>query len=451
MLKKVEIGDMIKKYEITDLIGEGGMGAVYKGRDTILDRIVAIKLIKPKEEDDNIPFEAYQRFFSEAKTLAKINHHSITTIYDIDVDTEIPSIVMEYLEGTSLKEYIETHVIETDFIVNVLITISEALCYAHEKDIIHRDIKPTNIFITTDGRVKILDFGIAKSKDDINQYETLSNEYIGSMAYTPPEVFQFVEQSELTDIYALGLTLLTCMIGEHPFHSETTKEMMYEICNSDLKVPRSTARKYDKRLVELLKKMAHRDPKARVQTMKEVFKEIGDIAALERSGIYKLGDKTKRTIIRKVDEPTTTGHYRSREELDKGNSILFGLITAFSAVIIAISIFFYQENYVESSHDFHNKELADAYIEAKENGTYGGFQKDIVFIDQTYQKLLNEKVIKADSHLSNDMERNIFPKILEHIEEGNDKDAKLAILKVKNALLEAKISSSSKRVPTQSK
>lgn len=271
-------GDRLKHFVIKKLIGSGGMGDVYLAHDETLSRDVAIKTLKidPELYMDNI--DTVKRFLSEAKVLAQLQDPSITTIYYISkAEEKFPFIVMEYLEGLSLKECYETLPVEFNLALDVLIQVSKGLEIVHKKGIIHRDIKPANLFKTTSGYIKILDFGIAKWLDDPGGAETKTNQFVGSLIYTPPEVFKKSVSNEALDIYSLGITVMTIITGEQPFDGSTTYEVLDQIQNTQARFPLKVKNLLPQDFVDLIYQMVEKDPRDRPKSMQEVYQRASEI------------------------------------------------------------------------------------------------------------------------------------------------------------------------------
>jgi serine/threonine-protein kinase len=189
------IGKIISHYKILEKLGEGGMGVVYKAEDMKLKREVAIKFLPERVADDS---SAYQRFKIEAQAAAALNHPNIATIYAIEEEDDKTFIVMEYVKGQSLKEKIDSGVLEIDKALDIAIQISQGLAKAHEKGIIHRDIKPSNIIVSDDGVAKILDFGLAKIAEET--IVTKEGTTLGTVAYMSPEQTRGEKVDNRTDI-----------------------------------------------------------------------------------------------------------------------------------------------------------------------------------------------------------------------------------------------------------
>lgn len=271
-------GDRLKHFVIKKLIGSGGMGDVWLAHDESLSRDVAIKTLQIDPDEYMENFDNVKRFLSEAKVLAQLQDPSITTIFYISkLEEKFPFIVMEYLEGQSLKEYYLTNPVNLDLILDVLIQVSKGLEIAHRKGIIHRDIKPANLFKTESGYIKILDFGIAKWLDDPGGAKTNTNQFVGSLIYTPPEVFKSSGVSDKIDIYSLGITAMTMITGEQPFNGETTYNVLDQIQNVQARFPEPIKKKLPEKLVDLIYQMVEKDPRDRPESMQEVYQIANQI------------------------------------------------------------------------------------------------------------------------------------------------------------------------------
>lgn len=229
------------RYELLELIGTGGMADVYKARCVLLNRIVAVKILKKDLEGGE---EFLQRFNVEAQSAARITHPNIVSIFDIGEENEMHYIVMEYVDGITLKKYInEKGKLDYKEALNIAYQICDALEAAHEKNIVHRDIKPHNILITDDNEVKVADFGIARSGTG----KTLSsgNDILGSVHYISPEQAKGDVVDRRSDIYSLGIVMYEMITGNVPFDADTPvavamkqiNEYPDNIISDDLKIP----------------------------------------------------------------------------------------------------------------------------------------------------------------------------------------------------------------------
>ena len=205
-----------KRYAVLSKIGAGGLADVYKGRDQMLNRYVAIKVLKKQyKEDENF----VRKFRSEAQAAAGLIHPNIVNVYDVGEDRGLNYMVMELVEGITLKEYIERKGrLSHKETISIAIQMCSGIGAAHASGIIHRDIKPQNIIISKDGKVKVTDFGIAKAATS----NTITSNVMGSVHNTSPEQARGGFSDEKSDVYSLGITLFEMLTGRVPFNGETT-------------------------------------------------------------------------------------------------------------------------------------------------------------------------------------------------------------------------------------
>ena len=258
------------RYKIQSLIGTGGMAAVYLAKDLILDRLVAIKVLRLdfRQNDD-----AMRRFRREALSATQLTHPNIVGVYDVGQSQEMNYIVMEYVEGTDLKDYVRQkgalHPIEA---VRIMMQIVSATAAAHQNRIIHRDIKPQNILIDKEGNVKITDFGIAVALSDTSLTQT--NTLLGSVHYLSPEQARGGMATIQTDIYALGIVLYELLTGKVPFDGESAvsialkhfQEPLPPVVNPTAMVPQS--------LENIVLKATAKDPMNRYRSCYEMFQDL---------------------------------------------------------------------------------------------------------------------------------------------------------------------------------
>ena len=212
--------DKIGRYEVKTVLGRGSMGAVYVANDPAIDRVVAVKVIQTAVQLSAAEFEQYrERFYREAKAAGKLLHPGIVTVFDVGhTEEETPYIVMEYVEGKTLHELLEAGPLAPDVAVKLSANILDALAYAHQKGIVHRDIKPGNIVVTADGQPKIMDFGIAHV---VGSDFTQADEVLGSPNYMAPEQLSKGTIDQRTDLFAFGVILYRMLTGKLPFTGDS--------------------------------------------------------------------------------------------------------------------------------------------------------------------------------------------------------------------------------------
>src|SRR5712692_4147022 len=216
------IGTVVGNYKVVEKIGEGGMGAVYKGIDLMLEREVAIKVLKP--ELGSQP-QVVERFRSEAVTLAKLNHPNIATLFSFFRQGDFFFMVLEYVKGTTLDRIIEAHGVMTcEQAIPLFCQMLEGIDHAHSLGIVHRDVKPANMMLTESGLLKVLDFGIARALGSARM--TRAGNLIGTIEYMSPEQVRGLETDARSDIYSLGMVLYELLTGRVPFASDSEYELM---------------------------------------------------------------------------------------------------------------------------------------------------------------------------------------------------------------------------------
>jgi len=263
------IGKTISHYKILEKLGEGGMGVVYKAQDTKLDRIVALKFLPQHLTSDPVEKE---RFVHEAKAASALNHPNVTTIYEIDEFQGQMFIVMEYCEGRTLKRIIEKETLSVRKVLDIGIQICEGLTIAHEKGIVHRDIKSDNIMLTPRSQVKIMDFGLAKLKGATKLTKTRST--LGTAAYMSPEQAQGEEVDQRSDIFSFGVVLYELLTGRLPFEGEHQAAIIYSIINEE---PQSVARfnnQVSAKLEDIVFKALAKDRDERYQHIDDLLADL---------------------------------------------------------------------------------------------------------------------------------------------------------------------------------
>jgi serine/threonine protein kinase len=302
-MKDIFPGQIISHYRITEKLGSGGMGVVYKAEDTKLHRPVALKFLPASFCSDE---EAKKRFIHEAQAASSLQHNNICNIHDIQETSEGQLfIIMDCYEGESLKDKIARRPLNPEEAVEISLQIANGLKTAHNKAIVHRDIKPANIFITTDGIVKILDFGLAKSKSQTQLTQLGST--LGTVDYMSPEQATGSTVDKRTDIWSLGVVLYEMVTGQRPFAGEYEQAVIYSILNNEPKVDA----KIDAGLQHIINKALAKNPDDRYKSTGEIIEELNKI---------------------KVS--------KSLKQVEK-KSMLPWMITSAAAIIIAVGIYLY--------------------------------------------------------------------------------------------------------------
>ena len=274
-----------ERYEILAKIGTGGMADVYKAKDHKLNRFVAVKVLKPEFREDTT---FIRKFKSEAQAAAGLTHPNIVNIYDVGDDEGVYYIVMELIEGITLKEYISKKgKLSVKEATSIAIQVSMGLEAAHSHNIVHRDVKPQNIIISTDGKVKVTDFGIARAASS----NTISSNVMGSVHYSSPEQVRGGYSDEKSDIYSLGITIYEMVTGRVPFDGDTTVAIAIKHLQEEMVPPSSYAPDLPCSLEQIIYKCTQKSVDRRYARMEDV------IADLKHSLIDPQGDFVKLNSV----------------------------------------------------------------------------------------------------------------------------------------------------------
>jgi len=280
------IGQTISHYKILEKLGEGGMGVVYKAQDTTLNRDVAIKFLPRQIASQS---EERERFKVEAQAAAALNHPNIATIYSIEEKDSEVFIVMEFIDGMELKEKITSGPIKQNEALEIITRIADGLKTAHNKGIVHRDIKSSNIMVTKDAQVKIMDFGLAKVKG--SGLVTRVSTTMGTAAYMSPEQVSGEKVDHRTDIWSLGVIFYELLTGELPFKADYDAAWTYVIMNKNPLKPSELDRKIPPQLDSIIIKILEKDCDKRYSNIEELLKELKEaqtgISGTEQEGKTK--------------------------------------------------------------------------------------------------------------------------------------------------------------------
>ena len=316
-------GTRLGVYEIQEAIGSGGMGEVYRARDTRLGRNVAIKVLPVAAAAD---VERRTRFEREAKAVAALSHPNIVTIHAVEEAEGIPFFAMEYVEGTTLGQMIPAHGLPLAELLRIAIPLTDAVGAAHQRGILHRDIKPANVMITAEGRVKVLDFGLAKLKEaaalqaqagtQATMEATGEERILGTVAYMSPEQAEGKAVDERSDVFSLGVVLYEMATGQRPFKGDTSVSVISAILKDTPGSVTDLRPDLPRDLVRILKRALNKDPEHRYQSAKDLR---NDLETLKED--LDSGEIVRTTAASSRPE-------RRRRWLVLGGCLLVGLLVA---------------------------------------------------------------------------------------------------------------------------
>lgn len=334
------------RYEIRELIGNGGMANVYLAYDKLEDRMVALKILKDEYIDNE---EFLRRFRNESKAIAVLSHPNIVKVFDVSFGNNIQYIVMEYIDGITLKEYIEQNgKLNWKEAVHFTVQILRALQHAHERGVIHRDIKPQNIMLLEDGTIKVMDFGIASVARD--ERVKSSDKAIGSVHYISPEQASGATTDERTDIYAVGVMMYEMLTGKLPFEGANPEQIAVMHMQSKAVPPRNLNPEIPEGLEEITMRAMQKDVNMRYQSTVEMLRDIDEFKhnpSIVFEYKYFSDDGTtkffKAVNSDKSDEDASGDENSAFDDEDKKKSkvipILAGVASAFVvAAIVFVSI-----------------------------------------------------------------------------------------------------------------
>jgi serine/threonine protein kinase len=273
------IGKTISHYKILAKIGEGGMGVVYKGEDTKLRRTVALKFLPQELMKDS---EAKERFVQEAQAAAALDHPNICTVHEIEEADGQTFIAMAYIEGQSLKEKINAGPVEINRAINIAIQVAEGLREAHERGVVHRDVKPANIILTEKGQAKIMDFGLAKLSWGVDLTKTAM--IMGTAAYMSPEQAKGETVDYCTDIWSLGCVLYEMLSGMRPFKNRYDQAILHSVLYEEPESIGNLKSDLPEEVENIISKCMQKDPKNRYSDMGNLLRDLKSIPLEDKSG-----------------------------------------------------------------------------------------------------------------------------------------------------------------------
>ncbi len=368
------------RYEVQEIIGVGGMSVVYKAYDNIDDRIVAVKVLKD-EYSANEEFK--RRFKNESKAIALLSHPNIVKVYDVNFGEKLQYIVMEYIDGITLKEYINKQgAITWNDALFFMTQILRAVQHAHDKGIVHRDIKPQNIILLSNGNIKVTDFGIARFSR--SETKTLTEQAIGSVHYIAPEQAKGEHTDEKADIYSLGVVLYEMLSGDVPFEAESAVSVALMQLQADAKKLTDINSDIPLGLEQICIRAMQKNPIDRYQTATEMLLDIEEIIKNPNTTFnYTVkSDNNPTKIVKTADikpaaenlDVEEDNDYDEYDNLDRKKkvvtTVIIGIIVLAAAIVLIVMAFtngiqkntYKLESFVGMSYD--------DVIEANEKGAY---------------------------------------------------------------------------------
>ena len=328
------------RYEIREIVGEGGMARVYKAFDNQENRLVAIKILKEEFLSND---EFLRRFKNESKAIAMLSHPNIVNVYDVSFGDLIQYIVMEYIEGITLKEYIENQgSLRWKDAVHFTMQILKGLQHAHDKGIVHRDVKPQNIMVLNDGTIKVTDFGIARfSRSD---QRTITDKAIGSVHYISPEQARGEKTDEKADIYSVGVMLYEMITGKLPFNAESAVSVAIMQLQRDPQRPTEINASIPMGLEQITMHAMQKSPDKRYRSASEMLCDLGNFRkdpAMTFSYNYFVDDSPTRFVggvVESAPEVKTKTKTKSKNNQKEKSGILPILLGVTIALILAIIV-----------------------------------------------------------------------------------------------------------------
>ena len=298
------------RYEILEKIGSGGMSVVYKARCHTLNRLVAIKVLKEEfASDENF----VSKFKMEAQAAARLSHPNIVNVYDVVDEESLHYIVMELIEGITLKSYIEKKgFLESKEAIGIAIQVAQGIAAAHEHHIIHRDIKPQNMIISRDGKVKVADFGIARAVSS----QTIGSNAVGSVHYISPEQARGGYCDERSDIYSFGITLYEMVTGKVPFEGDNTVSVALAHLEDPVVPPGEYHAEIYPGLEDIILRCTRKKPDRRYPSMEEVIRDLRRVLMDPDCDIYSTEEAKEEADLSQT-RPITRGELSQINDLHR--------------------------------------------------------------------------------------------------------------------------------------
>lgn len=297
MNRRLNIGDQLGEYRITQFLGAGGMGEVYRGEHAKLGRSAAIKVLLSSVTDASFT----QRFFNEARLQANLHHPHIAALYDFQEIGGQLCIFMEYVDGVSLEDVINARSLAVEDALETFASIVEAVSFIHSHGIVHRDIKSQNVKLTAGGKPKLLDFGIAKDSSAAHGL-TQTGGVIGTPHYLAPEQLDGKPATAQADIWALGVLLYEMLTGDMPFHGETLAGLVLQITTAQFAAPETLNPAISREVSRIVSRCLKKNVSERYQTTDELLADVRKVLSGEKSATISLG-KTFGLFGKKEEKP----------------------------------------------------------------------------------------------------------------------------------------------------
>ena len=404
-------GDLIdNRYKIIKSIGEGGMANVYLAFDTILEREVAVKILRGDLSDDE---KFIRRFQREANSASSLRHPNVVEMYDVGEDDGKYFIVMEYVDGKTLKGLIKKRgPLNLSESIDIMLQLTSGIACAHDSYIIHRDIKPQNVMILEDGRVKITDFGIAMALN--NNELTQTNSVMGSVHYLPPEQASGSGSTIKSDIYSLGILMFELLTGRVPFRGENAveiaikhmKDQIPSVCKINSSIPQSVE--------NIILKACAKNPKNRYESVSEMYEDLKtclDVTRLdEKRIVYKYKEhnveETKK-VVNMESKGKNKKIKNNEEKTDKNINMALKIVGIVCVAIVIIGLAFIL---IFSSDSKSEVKVPDNLVGLTEKEACKKIEsKDLVCkVKYTYDEEFDEDVVLS-----------VSPKSLSKVKEGN--------------------------------
>ncbi|MEE1057085.1 MAG: Stk1 family PASTA domain-containing Ser/Thr kinase [Acutalibacteraceae bacterium] len=323
------------RYEIQELIGIGGMATVYKAHDIKNNRTVAIKILKDEFSRNG---EFIRRFKNESKAIAVLSHPNIVKVYDVSFGDVMQYIVMEYIDGITLKEYLEQQENKIDWKMAVYFTsqILKAMQHAHEKGIVHRDVKPQNMMLLQDGTIKVTDFGIARFSN--TETRTMTDKAIGSVHYIAPEQARGDRTDGKSDVYSIGVMLYEMLTGQLPFEADSAVSVAIMQLQSNPKPPREVNPDIPMGLEEIILRAMRKEPSQRYQSAEEMLKDLQKVNKKPDTVFgYEYPEDEE---VPDVQENEDENYAKYEEDAEKSRSPVFNVVLGSVMALVLCAILF---------------------------------------------------------------------------------------------------------------